>query len=70
MDMLPNQDEAFPTLNWPTNLDFNGNGEAMSPPEINIQLAPPSRMASFEFLRSEELDEALNRPDKSTPRLA
>ena len=64
LDMFPPQGaEQFPTLNQPTNLDYNG--EAMSPPEINIQLAPPSRQASFEPPKPERLDGALSPPDRS-----
>jgi hypothetical protein len=65
MNMFPNQAEAFPTLNAPTNMDYNGNGEAMSPPEINIQLAPPSRQASFEPAKGDGPDGALSPPDRS-----
>jgi hypothetical protein len=50
--------ESFP--------DFQGHNEAMSPPEINIQLAPPSRQASFEPAKPEESPEgALSPPDRS-----
>lgn len=50
--------ESFP--------DFQGHNEAMSPPEINIQLAPPSRQASFEPPKDEAvLEGALSPPDRS-----
>jgi hypothetical protein len=50
--------ESFP--------DFQGHNEAMSPPEINIQLAPPSRQASFEPAKPEGApDGALSPPDRS-----
>jgi hypothetical protein len=67
LPMFPNQGEAFPTLNQQTNMDYNGNGEAMSPPEINIQLAPPSRQASFEPPKPDGIDPsgALSPPDRS-----
>jgi hypothetical protein len=65
MNMFPNQGETFPTLNQATNMDYNGNGDAMSPPEINIQLAPPSRQASFEPPKGDGPDGALSPPDRS-----
>jgi hypothetical protein len=65
MNMFPNQEDTFPTLNQPTNMDYNSNGEALSPPEINIQLAPPSRQASFEPAKGDGPDGALSPPDRS-----
>lgn len=58
LEMFPGQgQEAFPALNA---------GDAMSPPEINIQLAPPSRQTSFEPAREDEPSEgALSPPDSS-----
>ncbi|TID13661.1 hypothetical protein E6O75_ATG01639 [Venturia nashicola] len=53
--------ESFP--------DFQGHNEAMSPPEINIQLAPPSRQTSFEPPKPEGVVEgALSPPDRSRSR--
>ncbi|KAF2418790.1 hypothetical protein EJ08DRAFT_666105 [Tothia fuscella] len=58
--------EAFPTFNQ-GGIDYNN--EAMSPPEINIQLAPPSRQASFEPPKPEGgPDGALSPPDRSRSR--
>jgi hypothetical protein len=67
LDMFPGQgQEAFPSLNHQSGIDYNGNNEAMSPPEINIQLAPPSRQASFEPPKPEGgPDGALSPPDRS-----
>jgi hypothetical protein len=59
MPMFPTQaQESFP--------EFQHNNEPMSPPEINIQLAPPSRQASFEPAKVEGAPEgALSPPDRS-----
>jgi|TARA_R110002003_G_scaffold52_21_gene4537 hypothetical protein len=54
----PNQGpEPFPTLN-------GGQADAMSPPEINIDFAPPSRQASFEPPKPEHQIDALSPPDR------
>jgi hypothetical protein len=43
----------------------NNNGDAVSLPEINIQLAPPSRQAGFGPAKEEGKDDALSPPDRS-----
>jgi hypothetical protein len=40
--------ESFPQLNQSNAAEHPGHADAMTPPEINIQLAPPSRVSSFE----------------------
>jgi hypothetical protein len=60
MEMFPGQgQEAFPALN-PLN-----PGDAMSPPVITFEPAPPSRQASFEPGKGEGNDDALSPPDSS-----
>jgi hypothetical protein len=54
--------EPFPSLNQP-GPDF-GQADAMSPPEINIDFAPPSRQASFEPPKPEHQADALSPPDR------
>ncbi|KIW05282.1 uncharacterized protein PV09_03810 [Verruconis gallopava] len=51
--------ESFPALN---------QTDAMSPPEISIQFAPPSRQASFEPSRDEGNNGALSPPDSNRSR--
>jgi len=58
--------EAFPSLNQ-HGVDF-GLADPMSPPEINIDFAPPSRQASFEPPKSEHQADALSPPDRSRSR--
>ncbi|KAJ8112321.1 hypothetical protein OPT61_g5285 [Boeremia exigua] len=59
--------EAFPSLNN----DF-GQADTMSPPEINIDFAPPSRQASFEPPKpgstADALTDTLSPPDRSRSR--
>ncbi|KAF2809699.1 uncharacterized protein BDZ99DRAFT_388847 [Mytilinidion resinicola] len=57
--------EPFPTINQGG--DF-GQADTMSPPEINIDFAPPSRQASFEPARPETQADALSPPDRSRSR--
>ena len=56
--------EAFPSLN---NNEF-GQADTMSPPEINIDFAPPSRQASFEPPKpgtiADALTDTLSPPDR------
>lgn len=54
--------EPFPSLNQPVP-EF-GHADAMSPPEINIDFAPPSRQASFEPPKPEHQTDALSPPDR------
>lgn len=54
--------EPFPSLNQPVP-EF-GQADAMSPPEINIDFAPPSRQASFEPPKPEHQIDALSPPDR------
>ncbi|KAF3007874.1 hypothetical protein E8E13_010916 [Curvularia kusanoi] len=58
--------EAFPSLN-----EF-GQADTMSPPEINIDFAPPSRQASFEPPKpgstADALTDTLSPPDRSRSR--
>lgn len=58
--------EAFPSINQP-GVEF-GQADAMSPPEINIDFAPPSRQASFEPPKPEHQADALSPPDRSRSR--
>ena len=57
------QHEPFPTINQASGVDF-GQADQMSPPEINIDFAPPSRQASFEPAKSETQTDALSPPDR------
>jgi hypothetical protein len=54
--------EPFPSLNQP--MPEFGQADAMSPPEINIDFAPPSRQASFEPPKPEHQVDALSPPDR------
>lgn len=54
--------EPFPSINQP-GVEF-GQADAMSPPEINIDFAPPSRQASFEPPKPEHRADALSPPDR------
>ena len=63
LGVYPNQGaEPFPSLNQ-GGPDF-GQADAMSPPEINIDFAPPSRQASFEPPKPEHQADALSPPDR------
>jgi hypothetical protein len=59
------QQEPFPTINQ--QMDF-GQADTMSPPEINIDFAPPSRQASFEPAKPGNSADALSPPDRSRSR--
>ena len=60
-----NQDQdQFPDFGQ-NNVDASGQADTMSPPEINIQLAPPSRQASFEPQKMEAADDSLSPPERS-----
>lgn len=54
--------EPFPTINQ-AGPEF-GQADTMSPPEINIDFAPPSRQASFEPPKPELQTDALSPPDR------
>jgi len=58
--------EPFPVLNHP--IGDIGQADAMSPPEINIDFAPPSRQPSFEPSKPEHQADALSPPDRSRSR--
>jgi hypothetical protein len=55
--------EPFPTINQGPSPDF-GQADTMSPPEISIEFAPPSRQASFEPPKPEHQADALSPPDR------
>jgi hypothetical protein len=54
--------EPFPTINQ-AGPEF-GQADTMSPPEINIDFAPPSRQASFEPAKPGHSSDALSPPDR------
>ncbi|KAF2100950.1 hypothetical protein NA57DRAFT_74547 [Rhizodiscina lignyota] len=60
--------EAFPNIQGNGNIDYAGHANAMSPPEINIQPAPPSRQTSFEPPKPERADDALSPPERTSSR--
>jgi hypothetical protein len=63
MGVYPHQGaEPFPSLNQ--GIPEFGQADAMSPPEINIDFAPPSRQASFEPPKPEHQADALSPPDR------
>lgn len=55
--------EPFPTINQ-AGPEYGGQADTMSPPEINIDFAPPSRQASFEPPKPEHQADALSPPDR------
>jgi hypothetical protein len=55
--------EPFPTINQGPPPEF-GQADTMSPPEISIEFAPPSRQASFEPPKPEHQADALSPPDR------
>jgi len=55
--------EPFPTINQGPGPEF-GQADTMSPPEISIEFAPPSRQASFEPPKPEHQADALSPPDR------
>ncbi|KAH7125400.1 C2H2 type zinc finger domain-containing protein [Dendryphion nanum] len=59
--------EPFPTINQSAP-EFAGQADTMSPPEINIDFAPPSRQASFEPPKPPNSADALSPPDRSRSR--
>ena len=63
--------EPFPTINQGPGPEF-GQADTMSPPEISIEFAPPSRQASFEPPKPEHQADALSPPDRCRffPRVA
>lgn len=64
MDMFPGGgQEPFPALN-----QEYGASDQMSPPEINIDFAPPSRQQSFEPPKPEGSENALSPPNRSLSR--
>ncbi|KAF2185398.1 hypothetical protein K469DRAFT_576397 [Zopfia rhizophila CBS 207.26] len=60
--------EPFPTINQSGVPEFGGQADTMSPPEINIDFAPPSRQASFEPAKPGNQADALSPPDRSRSR--
>jgi hypothetical protein len=63
MGAYPTQgSEPFPTINQ-GGPEF-GQADPMSPPEINIDFAPPSRQASFEPPKPDHQMDALSPPDR------
>jgi transcription factor CRZ1 len=61
---LPSQNQdQFPEF---AQRDMGYQSETMSPPEINIQLAPPSRQTSFEPPKPEGVEDGLSPPERST----
>jgi len=64
--MYQGQHEPFPALNQ-GGQEF-GQADTMSPPEINIDFAPPSRQASFEPPKPEHQADALSPPERSRSR--
>jgi transcription factor CRZ1 len=57
--------EAFPSLNKPRlQSEMSGQSDPMSPPEINIIIAPPSRQNTFEPQADPNSDSALRPPDR------
>ncbi|KAF2269246.1 hypothetical protein CC78DRAFT_540282 [Lojkania enalia] len=59
--------EPFPSINQGHGPD-SGAADTMSPPEINIDFAPPSRQASFEPAKTGNQADALSPPDRSRSR--
>ncbi|ORX92894.1 hypothetical protein BCR34DRAFT_500301 [Clohesyomyces aquaticus] len=62
------QQEPFPTINQQGPAPEFGQADTMSPPEINIDFAPPSRQASFEPAKPNTQQDALSPPDRSRSR--
>lgn len=56
--------EPFPTINQSGPVPEFGQADTMSPPEINIDFAPPSRQASFEPPKPDLQTDALSPPDR------
>lgn len=56
--------EPFPTINQGGPGPEFGQADTMSPPEINIDFAPPSRQASFEPPKPDLQTDALSPPDR------
>lgn len=56
--------EPFPTINQSAPAPEFGQADTMSPPEINIDFAPPSRQASFEPPKPDLRTDALSPPDR------
>ena len=56
--------EPFPTINQAGPGPEFGQADTMSPPEINIDFAPPSRQASFEPPKPDLQTDALSPPDR------
>ncbi|KAF2142630.1 uncharacterized protein K452DRAFT_226407 [Aplosporella prunicola CBS 121167] len=69
LDMFPGGgQEPFPALSHNDNFEY-GASDQMSPPEINIDFAPPSRQQSFEPPKPEgDASNALSPPDRSRSR--
>ncbi|KAK8255228.1 C2H2 type zinc finger domain-containing protein [Phyllosticta capitalensis] len=68
MDMFPGAgQEPFPALSNDNPQDY-GASDQMSPPEINIDFAPPSRQQSFEPPKPDNSANALSPPDRNRSR--
>jgi len=63
----PNQ--SFPQFTMRHDSGDMGQAAQMAPPEINVELAPPSRQPTFEPLRPENHLDALSPPERGTSRL-
>ncbi|EON69979.1 hypothetical protein W97_09244 [Coniosporium apollinis CBS 100218] len=69
LDLLLGQgQEQFPRLNQRNRLAYLGQADQMSPPEISIDFAPPSRQASFEPPKLAAQENALSPLERSRSR--
>ncbi|KAK4981514.1 DNA-binding transcription factor [Elasticomyces elasticus] len=69
MEMFPNHStEAFPVLSVEGSPGEFGQADQMSPPEINIDFAPPSRQPSFEPPKPLNYDDTLSPPERMRSR--
>lgn len=57
--------EPFPQYSNATSPGDIGQADTMSPPEINIDFAPPSRVPSFGPPNADGLEDALSPPERS-----
>ena len=65
MNFFNQSQEAFPSLSQQRNgLNDFGHADQMSPPEISIDYAPPSKQPSFEPTRGFDGVNALSPPDR------
>ncbi|KAI9706318.1 MAG: DNA-binding transcription factor [Bogoriella megaspora] len=61
----PPTQESFPPLNHRNGSNEFGQADQMSPPEISIEFAPPSKQPSFEPMRNFDGQNALSPPDRA-----